>query len=136
MRMNKSGLILLLLLVSCAASLSVSAKKKQNQKPVYVFGVSTSFTDSITYRTDIQLLDSVFPDANKFLAEREVFSYQLKNYLEMDRKLTDRTCMIFFNTNGKKLSKELLKLQARWKKQNTLVQVIDGKDFKFVKPED
>ena len=106
---------------------------KGKQKPVYVFGVSTSFTDSIVYRTEIQLLDSVYLDENKFLPERYTYSYQMKNYLEYDKGLKDRTCAIYFNNDRAKLNKALQKLLARFKKSSTPVQIISASDFQFKK---
>lgn len=132
--MNKSKIILFLLFTLCVGS--IAAKEKSKNKPVYVFGVSTSFTDTIIYRTNIQLLDSVYLDANKFLPERDIYAYQFKNYLEVDKGLKDRTCMIFFNNNKKKLIKEQNKILARLKEKNAIVQLIDSKDFKFTKPEE
>ena len=130
--MNKSKIIFLLSFTLCVGSLAAKGKNK----PVYVFGISTSFTDTITYRTDIQLLDSVYLDANKFLPARDIYAYQLKNYLEVDKGLKDRTCMIFFNNDEKKLTKEQNKLLIRLKKKNAIVQLIDSTDFKFTKQEE
>ena len=67
---------LLLVLTVC------SAFSLKGSKSVYIVGVSASFTDSLVYFTEIQLLDSVSLDKNKMLPERSQYSYQLKNYLE------------------------------------------------------
>ena len=69
--------LLLVLMVCSAFSL-----KGSKGKSVYIVGVSASFTDSLVYFTEIQLLDSVRLDKNKMLPERSQYSYQLKNYLE------------------------------------------------------
>ena len=37
---------------------SAFSLKKDHSKPVYAFGISASFTDTIVYFTDIQILDS------------------------------------------------------------------------------
>ena len=87
-------------------------------------------------RTNIQVIDSVYLDANGFLPARDSYAYQLKNYLEINKELTDRTCMIFFNTDMKKLTKEFNKVVARYKKKNVIVQSIKPEDFKFTKPEE
>lgn len=61
---------LLLVLTVC------SAFSLKGSKSVYIVGVSASFTDSLVYFTEIQLLDSVSLDKNKMLPERSQYSYQ------------------------------------------------------------
>ena len=58
----------------------------KSHKPVYAFGVAASFNDSVVYCTEIQVLDSTALDKNGFLPKRDLYSYQLKNYLEYDLK--------------------------------------------------
>ena len=68
---------------------SAFSLKKDHSKPVYAFGISASFTDTVVYFTDIQILDSAKVSKEGFLSHRELYSYQLKNYLEdKDRKST------------------------------------------------
>ena len=122
----------LLLFLVCSA-FTMGGGKKQ----VYAFGVSASFVDTVVYYTDIQVLDSVQLDKNSFLKGRELYSYQLKNYLENNKSLSNRTCMIYFSEDKKKLSKELNKLVSKYKKdKKTSVQLINSEDFKFTKPEE
>ena len=64
---------------------------KDKEKVVYAFGVAASFNDSIVYYTDIQVLDSVELDKNGFLPKRDLYTYQLKNYLEYNLKKPDYT---------------------------------------------
>ena len=90
---------LLLVLTVC------SAFSLKGSKSVYIVGVSASFTDSLVYFTEIQLLDSVSLDKNKMLPERSQYSYQLKNYLENEEGLTNRTCFVYFSNSRKKLQK-------------------------------
>lgn len=52
--------------------------EKDHSKPVYAFGISASFTDTVVYFTDIQILDSAKVSKEGFLAHRELYSYQLK----------------------------------------------------------
>ena len=85
---------------------SAFSLKKDHSKPVYAFGISASFTDTVVYFTDIQILDSAKVSKEGFLSHRELYSYQLKNYLEFDKGLPNRTCMIYFSENKKKLGKE------------------------------
>ena len=98
---------------------------KDKEKAVYAFGVAASFNDSIVYYTDIQVLDSVELDKNGFLPKRDLYTYQLKNYLEYNLKKPDYTCMIYFAENKKKLEKEAVKVKGKYKKsKNMVLQVV------------
>ena len=111
--------------------------KKDHSKPVYAFGISASFTDTVVYFTDIQILDSAKVSKEGFLSHRELYSYQLKNYLEFDKGLPNRTCMIYFSENKKKLGKEAAKVVGKFKKSKTVaVEKIDPQNFRFSKPEE
>ena len=50
-------------------------------------------TDSVVYFTDIQILDSAKVSKEGFLAHRELYSYQLKNFLEDNQLQQNSTCM-------------------------------------------
>ena len=91
----------------------------KGSKSVYIVGVSVSFTDSLVYFTDINLLDSVL-DNNKLLPERSHYSYQLKNYLENEEGLTNRTCFVYFSNSRKKLQKTINKMKSSIKKAKDL----------------
>ena len=111
--------------------------EKGEHKPVYAFGVSASFTDTVVYYTEIQVLDSVALDKNGFLPHREIYSYQLKNYLEIDKGQPNRTCMIYFSENQKKLEKEAAKVLGKYKKNKSVaLEKIDTQSFKYTKPEE
>ena len=78
---------------------SAFSLKKDHSKPVYAFGISASFTDTVVYFTDIQILDSAKVSKEGFLSHRELYSYQLKNYLEDNQLQQNSTCMIYFSEN-------------------------------------
>ncbi len=120
---------------SCA-SLPFVGKKKAD-KTVYAFGVAASFLDTLVYYTDVQLLDSVQLDANGFLPRQEMYSIQLKDYLEGHLLKSGRTCMIYYKSSKKKADKEMSKVLGKYKKNksNSLIH-IDPKEFKFTKPEE
>lgn len=109
---------------------------KGGHKSVYAFGVAAAFNDSVVYYTEIQQLDSVSLDKNNFLPKREMYSYQLKNYLEYDLKKPDYTCMIYFSESKSKLEKEAAKVKAKYKKSTLSLQAIDPASFTFKKPEE
>ena len=116
---------------------SAFSLKKDHSKPVYAFGISASFTDTVVYFTDIQILDSAKVSKEGFLSHRELYSYQLKNYLEDNRLQQNSTCMIYFSENKKKLEKEATKILSKYKKINRMtVSRIDSDKFHFTKPEE
>ena len=116
---------------------SAFSLKKDHSKPVYAFGISASFTDTVVYFTDIQILDSAKVSKEGFLSHRELYSYQLKNYLEDNQLQQNSTCMIYFSKNKKKLEKEATKILNKYKKNNRMtVSRIDSDKFHFTKPEE
>lgn len=132
MKYVKSLFIIALLFTICTAF-----TLKDGHKPVYAFGVAASFTDTLVYYTEIQLIDSISLDKNGFLPKRDLYSYQLKNYLELEKGMPNRTCMIYFSENKMKLSKEALKVLNKYEKNKSFsLQKINIGDFKFTKPEE
>ena len=116
---------------------SAFSLKKDHSKPVYAFGISASFTDTVVYFTDIQILDSAKVSKEGFLSHRELYSYQLKNYLEDNQLQQNSTCMIYFSENKKKLEKEATKILNKYKKNNRMtVSRIDSDKSHFTKPEE
>ena len=114
-----------------------SFKKGKGEKAVYAFGVAASFNDTVVYFTDIQVLDSVKLDKGGFLPKRDLYTYQLKNYLEDNQLQQNSTCMIYFSENKKKLEKEATKILNKYKKNNRMtVSRIDSDKFHFTKPEE
>lgn len=110
---------------------------KAKEKTVYAFGVAASFNDSVVYYTEIQVLDSVQLDKNGFLPQREMYAYQLKNYLEYNLQKPDYTCMIYFSENKLKLEKEASKVKGKYKKgSGQVLQAVKPEDFSFEKPQD
>lgn len=130
MKFVKIALLLAVAIVVCSAS------SKKN-KSVYAFGLSASFTDTVVFYTEVQVLDSVQLDKNGFLPYREHYSYQLKNYLEYQKGEKNRTCMIYFSNNQAKLTKTLNKLLAKYKKGTSVrLEELKQTDFSFKKPAD
>ncbi|MBE6280964.1 MAG: hypothetical protein E7095_02720 [Bacteroides sp.] len=131
--MKRFGLysILLVAFMICSAF----TMKKGDTKNVYMVGVSASFSDSLIYFTDVQLVDSVELDANKLLPQRQQYSYQLKTYLEAKTGMTNRTCFIYFDTKKNKLEKTIKKMKADYQKDGkSIIRQVDP-EFKFTKAE-
>lgn len=116
----------------CTAS---SLKKKDEPKVVYAFGVAASFTDTLVYYTEIQVLDSAQLSKEGFLMKRDLYSYQLKNYLVDNSLQENSTCMIYFSDKKAKLEKEAAKLLEKYKKKKNLSLILLSQEkFKFTKP--
>ncbi len=111
---------------------------KPREKSVYAFGLAASFRDTIVYYTEIQKLDSVTLKGDGFLPDRDLYSYQLKNYLEFDMNKPNYTCMIYFSNNKVKLEKTALKIKEKYTKKDRgmTLQQLDATAFRFKKPED
>lgn len=133
MKLFRSLLALLFLFTLCTGFIG----KRGKEKEVYAFGVAASFSDTLVYYTDIQLLDSVQLDKNGFLYRREAFSTQLQEYLLFQLSKDKYTCMTYFSDNKEKLQKRLDKTLKMYKKSKGIaLQHIPSANFKFKKPEE
>jgi hypothetical protein len=136
--MKKSLLIFLLVFISAVA---VASDRKNNRKedkkadsvPVYIWGVSMSFSDSTVYFTEIQELDSVVL-VNGALPHLQYYSYELKDYMSFEENMPGRISVIYFNEKRSKLEKKELKVKKHLiEKEGKIVRYL-GDKFKFVKP--
>lgn len=100
---------------------------------VYMVGVSASFTDSLVYFTDIQLVDSAALGEKDLLAERAQYSMQLKEYIEEHQNGRNRTCFVYYNLKKKKLQKEITKLRTKYQKNQSMVILDVNPEFRFTK---
>ena len=122
----------LLLMMFCVAT----ATAKPRCQPIYIFGVSASFNDSIVYITDIQTLDSAWvDDKTGFLLMRNEYSNQMRSYFTAKGQL-NRTCLVCFADNEKKILKKYAKMKKRYmsdkkKKRNFDYRELDEDEFKF-----
>ena len=126
----------MLIVVVCSAFAPGSIADWLTRKPktIYAFGFAASFRDTLTYITDIQVLDSAELESNSgFLHMRDLYSYQLKNYLELDLEKPNYTCMVFFNKKKKKLQKQYNKLKQEYSRSGNL-NMLDSVAFHFTKP--
>lgn len=129
----------LLVLVACSALAAGPLGSKTNStprkaKPVYAFGFAASFRDTLTFITEIQELDSVkLERQTHFLPMRDLYSYQMKDYLEADLEKTNYTCMIYFSKKLKKLQKQMNRLKTEYSRSGKL-NVLSPEEFRFTKP--
>jgi hypothetical protein len=124
------------ILFFCLSMLFVVNTASATEKPtkLYVYGFSASFNDSTIYFTDIMELDSAWINSKtKFLYGRNVYSSQLKDYLQANGVDTP-TCIISYATTRKKAEKKYMKLRSKYtsKKQgNYIIKYITTTDFRF-----
>ncbi len=137
MKSKLAALVTILLILQALPAMS-----KVRCTPVYIFGVSASFNDSIVYFTDIQILDSAWIDEKgDLLVNRPEYSAQLRDYL-VGRGENNRTCFVSFALKEKDIQKKFQKLQKQFNgsKKNRKafdVREIDDDEFQFdaVKPD-
>lgn len=102
-----------MMIVVAAVMSSAGAYAKKVKKDLYVFGCSASFTDSIVYITDVQVIENVnYNTRSKMLENRDVYSNQLKQYLADNMGQPHRTCFVIFSDKAKKITKKLGKVRA------------------------
>lgn len=128
-------LLCLLLTVSVTIPSLAKTPKDKNKYGVYIAGVSASFTDSLVYFTDIQFVDSASVSEKGLLSGRAEYSMQLKDYLETNKKHTNRTCFVYYNRKKKNLQKEINKLKQKYQKNKSIVVLDVDPEFIFKKAE-
>ncbi|MCD8310762.1 MAG: hypothetical protein LUB83_06085 [Prevotellaceae bacterium] len=135
MKYMKIACAVLTVFLVCSAFSLKGIKLRRVREPVYAFGVAASFTDTVVYYTPMQVLDSVKLDKEGFLPNRDLYSVQLKNYVEGDLNQTNYTCMIYFDTNKPKLEKTFSKVKGNYTKGGgVLLTLIEPDAFVFKKP--
>lgn len=122
-------LIVTALLVGCV--INGNAKGYRPAK-IYMFGFAASFNDSTVYLTDIQTVNAyLVNNRTKFLANREDYSYQLRNYLQSNGLGAYPTCITMFAENEKDATKKYLKLKERYEKSKKKYSIKSLKDSQF-----
>ena len=122
-------LIVTALLVGCVIN---SNAKGYRPAKIYMFGFAASFNDSIVYLTDIQTVNAyLVNNRTKFLANREDYSYQLRNYLQSNGLEAYPTCITMFAENEKDATKKYLKLKERYEKSKKKYSIKSLKDSQF-----
>ena len=101
----------------------------------YMFGFVASFNDSTVYFTNIQQVDNAWVTKKKqFLAGRNQYSNQLREFFAQQRNMPNRTCVVVANVDRKKLEKKYIKMKNKYlvkSKKPYDVRNISENDFKF-----
>ena len=127
--MKKILLISLLLLMTLSG---YARGKSEKDSVVYIFGASISFSDTIVYFTEIQQIDDVVVEKG-FLPNRQLDSYELKDYMSFKENMPGRISVIYFSDKQKDLVKKEKDIKKRLEtKENMTVRYLGGK-FKFTK---
>lgn len=131
MNLYRKTVIAAVLALTMTIFTELPAKNKCVPK-LYAFGFAASFNDSTVHFTSIQEIDSVWiNDKNKFLVERENYSYQLRTYLE-DQGLQHRTCVISYALKLKDAKKKFNKMRNKYiKRGNIDIKDITKDEFLF-----
>lgn len=121
----------ILLILLFAAVLMQAAGYEPLRRRVYLFGFAASFTDSVSYVTDIQTLDSAYVHYNGFLDSRGLYALQLEQHLAATNR-EGLTCMVFFHKNKRKLEKRFLKVKKKYMATHAAAIAPIGRDeFQF-----
>ncbi len=105
--------ILKAIIIVCIIFSAIPTWGKIKCTPIYIFGSAISFTDSLVYITDIQILDSAWvDDKTDFLLKRHEYSNQLRSYFTQ-QGISSRTCHVEFATNEKKILKKYARLRKK-----------------------
>lgn len=117
------------------ATVSAVQAKGKEEKAVYMFGASFSFSDSVVYFTEIMPVEGAKLDTKtKFLLHRQYYAYELKDYMNFQENMPGRTSVIYFSEKRSKLEKQEAKIKKRLvEKEGKTVRYL-GDKFKFVKP--
>lgn len=123
------------LLVMAGGIVFAANTMKPRLQKVTLFGVATSFTDSVAYITDVQELE-VYVMPNGFLADRSLYSLQFNNYLVAHQGREGMTCAIFFGKKRTRIEKRYQRVCKRIRQANDVVLYPLGTEhFRFEKEE-
>lgn len=132
----KRIVMMLVAVMALGMSIETSAKKVQVPK-MYIFGFAASFNDTIVHFTNVQEVDSAWIEKkNDFLQMRELYSYQMRDFLANKKQMPRRTCVIYANKNRKKVEKKYLKFkklytQSKNQRQQYDLRYLEDKEFHF-----
>ena len=132
----KRIVMMLVAVMALGMGIQTSAKKVQVPK-MYIFGFAASFNDTIVHFTNVQEVDSAWIEKkNDFLQMRELYSYQMRDFLANKKQMPRRTCVIYANKNRKKVEKKYLKFkklytQSKNQRQQYDLRYLEDKEFHF-----
>lgn len=130
--MKRRSIVWIALLLVTATSVALAQKPKKTVGPIYAFGLSASFVDTLVYFTEIQTLDNAQLTPEGFLKGREQYSAQLKSHLESTGTQAHATCVVYFATDEAKLAKTAHKVLSKYRQNKRItLSPIDPESFRF-----
>lgn len=133
--MNKSLKAIICLGLFCMTAVGPAQAKKHRvqQKPVYMVGVCMSLTDSAIFITDMHCVDSVtIENKTHFLMDRQLYSLQLKRYMESHFKGGPYIPAVYSSPKRKKMERRYLSLHKRYVQSKAMhMFLIDQSQFRF-----
>ena len=135
--MKFTKLIICLGLFLTVTASQVEAKKHNvQQKPVYMVGICMSLVDSVIFITDMHQVDNVtIENKTHFLMDRQLYSLQLKQFVQSHYKGGPYIPAVYSSTSRKKMERRYLSLHKRYVKSKELrMYLLDQSQFRF-KPE-
>ncbi|MBO4565435.1 MAG: hypothetical protein J5720_08375 [Bacteroidaceae bacterium] len=110
----------------------IDTKKSETYTtPVYLFGISAQFGDSVVYVTNLQKLDNAqLTKKYDYLAFRSDYSNQFRKYIVDTYQMKRPVTSVVFHKDRKKALKRFNKILKRYEKSMHLMQVTDDK-FQF-----
>ena len=125
--------ILFLIIVAAISVCGMAKNEKKVKKPaivpVYMYGMSTAFGDSVAYVTDIQRIDSAYMERKHILGGLREYVQQLDQYYKS--KGERRVNTVFFKKNRKKAEKHFMKLRKKYNKQGQELKPLPQGEFGF-----
>ena len=113
----------------------VGAKKLNvKQKQLYMVGVAVSMIDSAVFITDMHLVkDVTVAKKKKFLMDRQLYSLQLRQYLEETYKGGGPFVpAVYFSPNRKKMERKYLSLHKHYSRGKEFrIVLVDQSQFRF-----
>lgn len=103
-------------------------------RSVYLFGVTTNFSDSVAYVTPVQRLDSVvLAKGTGFLTGRSLYSAQLKQFTERALGRHHDVPAVFFDKSQAAVEKKRQKvLHHLQKEKDYYVKELASEQFRFM----
>ena len=132
----KRIVMMLVAVMALGMGIQTSAKKVQVPK-MYIFGFAASFNDTIVHFTNVQEIDSAWIEKkNNFLQTRELYTYQLRDFLANKKQMPRRTCVVYAHKNRKKVEKKYLKFRKLYtpsknQRQQYDLRYVEDKEFHF-----
>ena len=130
-------LICLALLFAFGMGAVEARKPRVAERPLYMIGVALSHVDSTVFITDMHLVNGLTVERKtRFLMDRQLYSLQLKRYLDETYKGGPYLVAVYFHPKMKKMERRYLSLHKRYVQSKELNMVlIDQSQFRF-KPEE